>query len=251
MWLFAGLGNPGPQYSSHRHNIGFMALDILADRHRFAPWRQRFQGQTCEGRLDGEKVLLLKPTTFMNLSGQAVGEAVRFYKIDPAQVVILHDELDLPPGKVRVRQGGGTGGHNGLRSIGQHLGDGAGQCWRVRLGIGHPGDKAQVNGHVLGDFAKADRDWLEPLLDLLSDHLGLLLGANGASRLQNKLSPPPPKKPPKLSPKEQKAASPPPGATGERSSDQQPSPKPSDRATPGSLETGMAAAFLRAVTKKS
>jgi PTH1 family peptidyl-tRNA hydrolase len=226
MWLFAGLGNPGPQYASHRHNIGFMALDILAQRHRFAAWRHRFQGQTSEGRLDGEKVLLLKPTTFMNLSGQAVGEAVRFFKIDPAQVVILHDELDLPPGKMRIRQGGGTGGHNGLKSIGQHLGDDAGQCWRVRLGIGHPGDRARVDGHVLGNFTKADRDWLDPLLDLLSDHAGVLLGDNGASRLQNKLSPSPPKRPPKHTPKEPKAAATKPSPHSMNRSDQLPSLKP-------------------------
>lgn len=161
MLIFAGLGNPGGKYAGTRHNIGWMAVDAIAVTHGFQPWRGKFQGQCAEGRLGTEKVLLLKPETFMNLSGQSVGEALRFYKLDAADVWVFHDELDLAPGKVRTKTGGGHAGHNGLRSLHQHIGDGYG---RVRLGIGHPGQKDLVSGYVLGGFANADRDWLEPLL---------------------------------------------------------------------------------------
>ncbi len=161
MKLFVGLGNPGSKYSGNRHNIGFMALDAIADAHGFAPFRSKFQGQLSEGRLGSEKVLLLKPETFMNLSGQSAGEAMRFYKIDVSDVVVFHDELDLAPGKCRVKTGGGHAGHNGLRSLHQHI---TPEYVRVRLGIGHPGDKKLVSNYVLGDFAKADQDWLEDLL---------------------------------------------------------------------------------------
>ncbi|MCM2561487.1 aminoacyl-tRNA hydrolase [Lutimaribacter sp. EGI FJ00015] len=161
MQLWVGLGNPGTKYSHNRHNIGFMALERVAEDHGFAPWRSKFQGLLTEGRLGAEKVLLLKPETFMNLSGQAVGEAMRFYKLTPADVTVFHDELDLAPGKVRLKQGGGHAGHNGLRSVHGHIGA---DYARVRLGIGHPGHKDRVASYVLSDFAKADQDWLEDLL---------------------------------------------------------------------------------------
>jgi len=166
MKLFVGLGNPGAKYAGNRHNIGFMAVDRIAEDHGFAPWRGKFQGAMTEGRLGHEKVLLLKPETFMNLSGQSVGEAMRFYKLTPADVTVFHDELDLAPGKCRVKMGGGHAGHNGLRSIHQHLGP---DYQRVRLGIGHPGHKDAVAGYVLRDFAKADQNWLDDLIRGISD----------------------------------------------------------------------------------
>lgn len=180
MKLIAGLGNPGAKYAGHRHNIGFMALDHIAGDHGFPPWRARFQGQVSEGRLGGEKVILIKPETFMNLSGQSVGEAMRFYKLTPADVIVFHDEIDLAPGKCRVKWGGGHAGHNGLRSIHQHIGADYG---RVRLGVGHPGDKARVPGYVLHDFAKADRDWLDPLLDGIADGAPMLADGQDAKFL--------------------------------------------------------------------
>lgn len=161
MLIFAGLGNPGAKYAGNRHNIGFMALDRIAAEHGFAPWRKKFHGEVTEGRLGPEKVLLLKPMTFMNLSGQSVGEAMRFYKLGPGDVTVFHDELDLAPGKVRVKSGGGHAGHNGLRSLHQHIGE---AYRRVRLGIGHPGRKEQVTQYVLQDFAKADGEWLDDVL---------------------------------------------------------------------------------------
>ena len=161
MQLWVGLGNPGAKYAMNRHNIGFMAVDRIAEDHGFAPWRAKFQGQVTEGRIGEEKVLLLKPMTFMNLSGQSVGEAMRFYKLDAPDVTVFHDELDLAPGKVRVKAGGGHAGHNGLRSIHQHIGP---HYDRVRLGIGHPGHKDRVAPYVLSDFAKADHDWLDDLM---------------------------------------------------------------------------------------
>ncbi len=166
MKLFVGLGNPGPKYAGNRHNIGFMALDRMAEDHGFAPWRGKFQAQVSEGKFGSEKVILLKPDTFMNLSGQAVGEAMRFYKLDSVDVTVFHDELDLAPGKCRVKSGGGHAGHNGLRSIHQHISP---HYDRVRLGIGHPGHKDKVAGYVLRDFAKADQDWLDDLLRGISD----------------------------------------------------------------------------------
>ncbi|MEO1092609.1 MAG: aminoacyl-tRNA hydrolase [Pseudomonadota bacterium] len=167
MLLVVGLGNPGGEYARHRHNIGFMALDLLAERHRFGPWRSRFRGLAADGQLGTEKALALKPQTYMNDSGRAVGEAVRFFKLAPADVVVVHDELDLAPYKCRVKTGGGVAGHNGLRSIADHLG--TRDFKRVRLGIGHPGDKARVTGHVLGNFAKAEQDDLERFLDAIVD----------------------------------------------------------------------------------
>jgi PTH1 family peptidyl-tRNA hydrolase len=161
MQLWVGLGNPGPQYALNRHNVGFMALDLLADMHRFSPWKRQFQGWTSEGRLGPEKLVLLKPATFMNESGRAVGEAMRFYKLTPQDVTLFHDELDLPPMKVKVKRGGGTAGHNGLRSTDQHIGP---DFRRVRIGIGHPGHKDRVTGHVLGNYHKSETDALADML---------------------------------------------------------------------------------------
>jgi PTH1 family peptidyl-tRNA hydrolase len=172
MLLWVGLGNPEPAMLKNRHNIGFMALDAIADRHRFSPWRQRFKGWTAEGSVGGERVFALKPGTYMNLSGESVQAASAFYKLPPAAVTAFHDELDLAPGKVRVKLGGGAAGHNGLRSMDRMLG--TPEYWRVRLGIGHPGHKDRVTGHVLGDFAKADLPWLGTLLDAIADAAPLL-----------------------------------------------------------------------------
>ncbi|WP_127903469.1 aminoacyl-tRNA hydrolase [Solirhodobacter olei] len=166
MKLFVGLGNPGAEHAMNRHNIGFMALDRIAADHGFAPWRARFQGLLSEGRLGSEKVLLLKPQTYMNLSGQSVGEALRFFKLDAPDVTVFHDELDLAPARLRLKHGGGHAGHNGLRSIDAHIGP---HYTRVRMGIGHPGHKDRVAGYVLQNFAKADADWLEDLLTGLSE----------------------------------------------------------------------------------
>jgi PTH1 family peptidyl-tRNA hydrolase len=164
--IFAGLGNPGGQYARNRHNIGFMALDRIAGENGFGPWKAKFQGEVSEGRLGGDKVILLKPMTYMNRSGQSVGEAMRFYKLEPEDVTVFHDELDLAPGKCKVKQGGGHAGHNGLRSIHGHIGD---AYARVRLGIGHPGRKELVAGYVLHDFAKGDEGWLDDLLRGVAD----------------------------------------------------------------------------------
>jgi peptidyl-tRNA hydrolase, PTH1 family len=177
MKLWVGLGNPGAKYAGNRHNIGWMAVERIAADHGFAPWRGKFQGALTEGTLGQEKVLLLKPETFMNLSGQSVGEALRFYKLTPADVTVFHDELDLAPGKLRLKEGGGHAGHNGLRSIHQHIGP---DYARVRLGIGHPGHKDRVAGYVLSDFAKADADWLDDLLRGISDGAPDLASGDGA-----------------------------------------------------------------------
>jgi PTH1 family peptidyl-tRNA hydrolase len=166
MQFFVGLGKPGKKYEGNRHNIGFMALDRIAEDHGFGPWKSKFQGQISEGRLGREKVLLLKPETFMNLSGQSVGEAMRFYKLTSQDVTVFHDELDLAPGKCRVKMGGGHAGHNGLRSIHAHITE---SYQRIRLGIGHPGRKELVSGYVLNDFAKADQQWLDDLLRGICD----------------------------------------------------------------------------------
>ncbi|MGB1388434.1 MAG: aminoacyl-tRNA hydrolase [Paracoccaceae bacterium] len=166
MKLLVGLGNPGPKYANNRHNIGFMALDRIADDHGFAPWRSKFQGQLSEGRLGSGKVVLLKPETFMNNSGQSVGEAMRFFKLTPEDIIVLHDEIDLAPSKVRYKFAGGHAGHNGLRSVHAHIGDTYG---RVRIGVGHPGRKEAVPGYVLRDFAKAEADWVENVLRGITD----------------------------------------------------------------------------------
>jgi PTH1 family peptidyl-tRNA hydrolase len=183
MHLFVGLGNPGTKYALNRHNIGFMAVDQIARRHGFAPWRRRFQGMTSEGTLDQEKVVLLRPETFMNESGRAVQEAANFFKLGADEIVVFQDELELPPAKVRVKIGGGIAGHNGLRSISAHIGN---DYRRVRLGIGHPGVKELVHGHVLSDFAKSDRPWVEALCEVIADNAGLLATAKD-STFQNKV----------------------------------------------------------------
>ncbi len=172
MKLWVGLGNPEPGMARNRHNIGFMAIDVIADRHGFAPWRKRFSGLVSEGSIGGEKIVALKPLTYMNESGRAVQPAGAFFKLPPDAITVFHDELDLIPGKVRVKRGGGAAGHNGLRSIDRTLG--TQEYWRVRLGIGHPGDKARVHGHVLGNFAKTDEDWLVDTLEAVSDAAPLL-----------------------------------------------------------------------------
>jgi len=184
MHLIVGLGNPGDEYRGNRHNIGFMAIDAIARRHNFPPFKQKFNALIADGTIDGERALLLKPQTFMNKSGDAVGAAVKFYKIDPANISILYDELDLAPGKVRIKTGGGNGGHNGLRSIDPVIGT---NYHRIRLGIGHPGHKDRVTRHVLGDFAKADAEWLNPLLDAIADNAVLII-KNDANNLMNRLA---------------------------------------------------------------
>lgn len=185
MRLIVGLGNPGAQYQRNRHNIGFMAVDEIHRLHSsFTPWRNRFQAQVSEGRLGAEKVLLMKPSTYMNDSGRAVGEALRFFKIAPEDTVVLYDELDLPSAKFRMKAGGGHGGHNGLRSITAHIGQ---NYRRLRLGIGHPGDKKLVSNHVLGDFAKVDSAWLDPLLAEIAGNVELLAQGKD-SQFANKLT---------------------------------------------------------------
>ncbi len=177
MKLIVGLGNPGAKYAGNRHNIGFMAVERIADVHRFGAWKKCFQGQACDGEIGGEKVLLLKPDTYMNESGRAVGEAMRFLKISIGDLIVLYDEIDLAPGKLKVKAGGGNAGHNGLRSISAHLDN---DYVRVRIGVGHPGHKDLVAGYVLHDFAKSDRTWLEPLLDAIANAAGRLAQGDGA-----------------------------------------------------------------------
>jgi PTH1 family peptidyl-tRNA hydrolase len=177
MRLLVGLGNPGPSYAGHRHNIGFMAVDRIAQVHGFEPWRARFAGLVAEGRVGETRVLALKPQTFMNESGQSVRRALDFFKLSPEAVSVLYDELDLAPGKVKARLGGGAAGHNGIRSLIAHIGP---DFWRVRLGIGHPGHKDRVTGHVLSDFAKTDRDWVEAMLDAVAAELPWLLAGDAA-----------------------------------------------------------------------
>jgi PTH1 family peptidyl-tRNA hydrolase len=176
MKVFAGLGNPGDKYAGNRHNIGFMAVDRIADDHGFGPWRQKFQALVSEGRLGDEKIVLLKPQTFMNLSGQSVGEALKFYKLEPTDLTVFHDEIDLAPGKIRLKSGGGHAGHNGLRSIHSHIGP---HYDRVRLGVGHPGHKDAVPGYVLRDFPKADQEWLDDLMRGISDGAAFLASGEG------------------------------------------------------------------------
>lgn len=194
MLLLVGLGNPGEKYARHRHNVGFMAADAIADGNGFGPARSKFQGEIRDGALGGEKALILKPQTYMNDSGRSVGEAARFYKIAPENVVVFYDELDLAAGKLRVKTGGGAAGHNGIRSIDSHIGNG---FQRVRIGIGHPGDKSRVTNHVLGDFAKADEDWLAPLLAAIASEARFLTEPDGnrfATAVAQKLAPARPEK---------------------------------------------------------
>ncbi len=183
MLLIVGLGNPGSGYAGNRHNIGFMAVDAIAKRHGIGPWRRRFQGVATEGPLAGARVLLLLPGTYMNELGRAVAEAANFYKLGVPDIVVLHDEIDLAPGKVRVKTGGGNAGHNGLRSISSHIGN---DYRRVRIGVGHPGAKELVHGYVLNDFAKSERAWVEALCDVMADNAGLLAKGEDAS-FQNKV----------------------------------------------------------------
>lgn len=189
MLLLVGLGNPGEKYKRHRHNVGFMAIDAIADAMRFGPARNKFQAEMREGDIAGEKAIALKPQTFMNESGQSVGAAMRFYKLSPAAVVVFHDELDLEAGKIRAKLGGGNAGHNGLRSIDEHIGA---DFRRVRIGIGHPGDKTRVTGHVLGDFAKADYEWLDPLLAAVAKSASFLVDGDArfATAVAQMLTPP-------------------------------------------------------------
>ena len=183
MLLFVGLGNPGAKYARNRHNIGFAVVDEIARRHGFASWRRRFQGETAEGVLDGGRVILLKPTTYMNESGRSVQEAANFFKLGAGEVTVFQDELELPPAKIRVKVGGGIAGHNGLRSITSHIGN---EYRRVRLGIGHPGVKELVHSHVLSDFAKADGPWVAALCEAVADSAGLLATGRD-STFQNKV----------------------------------------------------------------
>jgi PTH1 family peptidyl-tRNA hydrolase len=171
MLLIVGLGNPGAEYARHRHNVGYIAADAIHRRHGFGPWRSRFHGRASEGTLAGVKTLLLKPETYMNESGRAVAAAMQFYKLAPADIVVIHDEVDLPPGKTRVKAGGGSAGHNGLRSVTGHIGN---DYRRLRIGVGHPGVKDMVQNHVLRDFAKADAEWLNPLIDAIAEYAPLL-----------------------------------------------------------------------------
>jgi PTH1 family peptidyl-tRNA hydrolase len=177
MKLIVGLGNPGTQYARNRHNVGFMAVERIAARHGFGPWRKKFSALASDGEIDGHKVLLLKPETYMNDSGRAVSEAVRFHKLGENDVLVIHDEIDLAPAKLKVKAGGGNAGHNGLRSIASHIGNDYG---RVRIGVGHPGDKDLVHGWVLRDFSKADANWLEPLLDAVAEAAGRLAAGDQA-----------------------------------------------------------------------
>ena len=183
MLLLVGLGNPGARYVGNRHNVGFLAVQEIAKRHGIGPWRRRFAGVACEGPLGGVRTLLLLPGTYMNESGRAVAEAAHFYKLSPADITVFHDEIDLPPGKVRVKFGGGIAGHNGLRSISEHIGN---DYRRVRIGVGHPGNKDLVHAYVLNDFAKSERPWVEALVDIIADNVALL--ARGAdATFQNKV----------------------------------------------------------------
>jgi PTH1 family peptidyl-tRNA hydrolase len=183
MLLIVGLGNPGAEYASNRHNVGFMAVDAIQRRHGFQPWRRRFQGETAEGTLSGRRVLLLKPTTYMNNSGRAVQEAARFFKIPPDDIVVIHDEVDLPAGKTRVKTGGGAAGHNGLRSIDAAIGA---DYRRLRIGVGHPGVKDAVPHYVLHDFSKEDATWLVPLIDAVAENARLFADGKD-STLANRL----------------------------------------------------------------
>src|SRR5262245_45938762 len=177
MKLFVGLGNPGSSYARHRHNVGFMALDRIAERHGFGPWKKRFHGLVTDGPIGGRRVMLLKPQTYMNDSGQAVGEAQRYLKIPERDIYVFHDEIDLAPAKLKVKAGGGNAGHNGLRSVSSHVGN---EYARVRIGVGHPGAREKVIGYVLHDFSKADQTWLEPMLDAIAEAAAHLAGGDDA-----------------------------------------------------------------------
>jgi PTH1 family peptidyl-tRNA hydrolase len=235
MLLVVGLGNPGPEYARNRHNIGFMAADELVRRHSFGPWRSKFQGELAEGVIGGDKALILKPMTYMNLSGQSVAAAARFLKIAVDDIVVLHDELDIAPGRLKVKRGGGAGGHNGLKSIDSHLGQ---TYRRVRLGIGHPGDRDLVSGYVLHDFAKADQAWLETLLDAVALTFPMLAKGDETgfmTRVAHLTAPPKPKK----------DKPPPTPVAAEPSSASEPPPPPSG----GSLADALRAVMTK-ITRK-
>src|SRR5512138_283983 len=183
MLLFTGLGNPGPRHAANRHNVGFLAVDAIHRRHRFGPWRRRFQGETSEGLLGGERVLLLKPMTFMNESGRSVAEALNFFKIEIGDLTVFHDEIDLAPMKLRVKKGGGIAGHNGLRSISAHCGN---EYWRVRIGVGHPGVPELVHSHVLNDLAKDEMGWVGTIIDTIAEDAELLVTGR-AEQFQNRI----------------------------------------------------------------
>ena len=208
MRLLVGLGNPGTEYAFNRHNIGFLAVDAIAARYRFSPWRARFQGVVAEGFVNGMKVIALKPNTYMNLSGQSVGEAARFFKVPPEDVIVVYDEIEITPGKVKVKKGGGSAGHNGIKSIDAHIGQ---EYWRVRLGVGRPNTKEQVTDHVLQNFAKSDKTWLDPLLDAVADALPWMVAGNEGkftSRVALLMQPPPEKKTSEKKPKAETPAEP-------------------------------------------
>ena len=195
MRLFVGLGNPGSDYAKNRHNIGFMAVDEIVHRYSFAPFRSKFKGQLCQGKIAGQKVLILKPTTYMNESGKAVQAVMAFYKLPIQDIIVFHDEMDLVAGKIRMKTGGGHAGHNGVRSIQSHIGSG---FQRVRLGVGHPGDKEKVVGHVLKDFSKADQQWLDKMIEAIGENADLLIKGEDSgfmSKVSLALNPPRPKPP--------------------------------------------------------
>ncbi|MGE0754128.1 MAG: aminoacyl-tRNA hydrolase [Alphaproteobacteria bacterium] len=183
-FLLAGLGNPGSRYAGHRHNIGFMVVDSIARLHGFSTWKRKFQGELADGEIDGHKAYLIKPQTFMNLSGDSVTQAAHFYKIPPEHIIVIHDELDLPLGKLRVKRGGGNGGHNGLKSLDAHMGP---DYWRIRFGISHPGERELVSPYVLSDFAKSELPIVETLVQDISKQLGVLLNGDEVG-FMNKLT---------------------------------------------------------------
>ncbi|MDD3183009.1 MAG: aminoacyl-tRNA hydrolase [Alphaproteobacteria bacterium] len=183
--MIVGLGNPGADYSFNRHNIGFMAVDSLAETIQAAAWQKKFKGQLSTGQIEDYTLLLLKPQTYMNLSGESVGEAMRYYKLEPSSVIVIHDDIDLESGQIKVKLGGGHGGHNGLKSIDAHIGK---NYWRLRIGVGHPGTREDVTNHVLGNFAKADKAWIEPLFNALPDALPLLLKGDQGQFIQKLLA---------------------------------------------------------------
>lgn len=245
MKLFVGLGNPGRDYAKHRHNVGFMAVDKIADHHSFGPWKDRFQGDTCDGRLDGERVLVLKPQTYMNESGRSVAAAARYLKILPEDVVVFYDEIDLAPGKLKVKVGGGNAGHNGLRSITQHFGN---DYQRVRIGVGHPGDKSQVANYVLSNFAKVDLVWLEPMLDEIAKTAPLLASNQSDRFLSDVVRVLQPEKPKKQSASATKSTSEQANPSPVQSPSQSVASKPSSDAsssTPSPLAEGLKSWFRK------
>jgi PTH1 family peptidyl-tRNA hydrolase len=221
MKLIVGLGNPGKDYARHRHNVGFMALGRIAERHGLGPWKKRHRALVAEGQIGGKRVMLLMPQTYMNDSGQAVGEAQRYLKIAESDIIVLHDEIDLAPGKLKMKAGGGNAGHNGLRSISAHVGN---AYARVRIGVGHPGSKDAVSGYVLHDFAKADQAWLEPMLDAIAEAAGRLAAGDDARFLTD------------VARRVQGSEAAPEGASGDRSQAAADAPPKAKPAAPASLQ---------------